>query len=80
MDFFGMGSMEILLILIVSLIIFGPGKLPEIGRKVGRMMHVLRKASFDLTAQVTKELEGKENDQARKSDAQTGESVKPRNK
>ena len=75
-----MGPMEILLILIVSLIIFGPGKLPEIGRTVGRMMHVLRKATFDLTTQVTKELEGKENDQARKSDTQTGESVKPHNK
>lgn len=82
MDFFGIGPMEILLILVVALIIFGPGKLPEIGRVMGRAMRTLRKASFDLTAQVTKEMEGKENDhpsgQTRKSRTQTGKSVKPR--
>jgi len=82
MDFFGVGPMEILLILVVALIIFGPGKLPEIGRVMGRAMRTLKKASFDLTAQVTKEIEGKENDhppgQTRKSRTQTGESVKPR--
>ena len=82
MNFFGIGPMEILLILIVALIIFGPGKLPEIARVMGRTMRTLRKASFDLTAQVTKEMEGKENDhppsQTRKSRTQTGESVKPR--
>ena len=82
MDFFGIGPMEILLILIVALIIFGPRKLPEIARVMGRTMRTLRKATFDLTAQVTKEMEGKENDhppgQTRKSRTQTGESVKPR--
>ncbi len=82
MDFFGIGPMEILLILIVALIIFGPGRLPEIARVMGKTMRTLRKATFDLTAQVTKEMEGKENDhppgQTRKSRTQTGESVKPR--
>ena len=77
MDFFGIGPMEILLILIVALIIFGPGKLPEIARVMGRTMRTLRKATFDLTAQVTKEMEGKENDQKRKSTPQTGVSAKP---
>ena len=82
MDFFGIGPMEILVVLIVALIIFGPGKLPEIGRVMGRAMRTLKKASFDLTAQVTKEMEGKENDhppgQTQKSGTQTGESVEPR--
>ncbi len=82
MDFFGIGPMEILLILIVALIIFGPGKLPEIARVMGRTMRTLRKATFDLTAQLTKEMEGKENDhppgQRRKSGAQTKKSVEPR--
>jgi len=79
MDFFGIGTMEVLLILVVALIIFGPGRLPEIGRTVGRATRLLRKASFDLTAQVTKELEGKENghqpSQTQKSGTQTGESA-----
>ena len=59
MDFFGIGPMEILLILVVALVIFGPGRLPEIARKVGQAIRTVRKATFDLTAEVTKELEGK---------------------
>ena len=82
MDFFGIGFLELLFILIIALIIFGPGKLPEIARMMGKAMRTLKKASFDLTTQVTKEIEGKENDhppgQRRKSGAQTGESGKPR--
>ena len=57
MGFFGIGTWEILLILIVALIIWGPGKLPEIARKLGQTVRALRKASFDLTTAVTKELD-----------------------
>lgn len=60
MGFFGIGTWEILLILIVALIIWGPGKLPEIARKLGQAVRALRKASFDLTTAVTKELEKEE--------------------
>ena len=62
MDFFGIGSGEVLLILVVALIILGPGKVVGVGRTLGRIMHTLKKASFDLTAQVTKELESGEKD------------------
>lgn len=82
MDFFGIGPMEVLLILIVALIIFGPGRLPEIGRTVGKAMRALRKATFDLTTQVTKEIEGDKNNhlpsQTQKGGTQTGESAKSR--
>lgn len=78
MDFFGIGPLEILVILIVALIIFGPGRLPEIGRTVGKAMRTLRKASFDLSTQLTKEIEGKENShpagQKQKGSSQTGAS------
>ncbi len=57
MGFFGIGTWEILLVLIVALIIWGPGKLPEIARKLGQTVRALRKASSDLTAAVTKELD-----------------------
>ena len=57
MDFFGMGMGEILLVLVVALIIWGPGRIAEIGRTLGKMVHALKKATFDLTAQITKEME-----------------------
>lgn len=57
MDFFGIGMGEILLILVIALVIWGPGRVIEIGRTLGKLAHTLRKASSDLTAQVTKELE-----------------------
>jgi sec-independent protein translocase protein TatA len=58
MDLFGMGALEILLILVVALIIFGPEKLPEIGRTIGRTVRGYKNAASDLTAQVTREIEG----------------------
>ena len=60
MDFFGMGSGEVLLIIIVALIIWGPGKLPEIARTIGKAMSSLRQTSSDLTSQIKKELEAEE--------------------
>jgi sec-independent protein translocase protein TatB len=49
MSVFGMGGMEIMVIMIVALIIFGPGKLPEIGAQVGRAVRDFRRATDDLT-------------------------------
>lgn len=63
MEFFGIGTGEIILILVVALIIWGPGRIVEIGRTLGRIVRAVKKASFDLTAQVTKELEKQEEDQ-----------------
>jgi len=60
MDFFSMGIGEILLVLVVALIIWGPGRIAEIGRTLGKMVHALKKATFDLTAQITKETEEQE--------------------
>jgi len=62
MGFLDIGMWEVLLILVVALIIWGPGKIPEIARMLGRAVRALRKATFDLTAAVTKEIEAeKEN-------------------
>ena len=49
MSFFGMGGMEIMVIMIVALIIFGPGKLPEIGAQVGRAVRDFRRTTNELT-------------------------------
>ncbi|MFH1169851.1 MAG: twin-arginine translocase TatA/TatE family subunit [Chloroflexota bacterium] len=57
MDFFGIGSGELLLILIVALIIWGPGRLPEIARTLGKTVRTVRRATYELTNAVTREVE-----------------------
>jgi len=49
MSFFGMGGMEIMVIMVVALIIFGPGKLPEIGAQVGKAVRDFRRTTNELT-------------------------------
>jgi sec-independent protein translocase protein TatA len=57
MDFFGIGFGEIVLILIIALIVFGPGKLPEIARTVGKAYRNFVKTSSEFTAAVKKEMD-----------------------
>lgn len=42
------GVWEILLILIVALIIFGPAKLPELGKSIGNGLREFKKATREL--------------------------------
>ena len=49
---FGIGVPELILILVVGLIVFGPGKLPEMGRSLGKGIREFRKASNALTAAI----------------------------
>lgn len=51
MNLFGMGAGEIMVIMIVALIIFGPGRLPEIMSQVGRTVREFKKATRDLTGE-----------------------------
>ena len=60
MDFLGIGGWEVLLILIVALIIWGPGRIAEIGKTLGKMARTLKKVTSDLTAQITNETEEQE--------------------
>lgn len=57
MGIFDMGIWEILLIIVVALIIWGPNKIPEIARTVGKAVGTLKKASQDLTTEIKKELD-----------------------
>lgn len=47
---FGIGMTELLVILVVALIVFGPTKLPELARSLGKAMNEFRRASSDLRA------------------------------
>ena len=56
MDFFNIGPGELLFILVFALIIFGPGKLPEVARGLGKAISDFRRASQGLTDGLTREL------------------------
>ena len=55
-SFFGIGIWEILLLFVLIMIFVGPKKLPEIATKLGRMYRNLKRASQDLTSELTKEV------------------------
>lgn len=46
--FGSLGFSEIMMILVIGLIIFGPKKLPEIGRSLGKALREFRRASNDI--------------------------------
>lgn len=45
---FNIGPFELLLVLILALLVLGPGKLPEVGNALGRTIREFRKASTDV--------------------------------
>jgi sec-independent protein translocase protein TatB len=49
---FGLGFTEILVILVVALLVFGPDRLPELARSLGRGLAEFRRASSDLRRSV----------------------------
>ncbi|WP_084804262.1 twin-arginine translocase TatA/TatE family subunit [Halonatronum saccharophilum] len=42
---FGLGPTELILILVIALVIFGPSKLPEIGKSIGDGIREFKKAT-----------------------------------
>jgi len=48
-NIFGIGTMEFAVIIILALIVFGPGRLPEIMGEAGRMLRELRRQTRDIT-------------------------------
>jgi sec-independent protein translocase protein TatA len=46
------GWPELIILLVVVLIVFGPGKLPDIGNAIGRGVREFRKASNDLESSI----------------------------
>ncbi|HEY4602465.1 MAG TPA: twin-arginine translocase TatA/TatE family subunit [Cerasibacillus sp.] len=50
------GFPGLILILIIALIIFGPSKLPEIGKAAGDTLKAFKKSTNDLTSDVKEEL------------------------
>jgi sec-independent protein translocase protein TatA len=51
MNFFGIGIPELLLILVIALVVFGPQRLPEIGRSIGKAVRDFREMSAGFTSE-----------------------------
>jgi sec-independent protein translocase protein TatA len=46
------GAPELIIILVIALLILGPGKLPEVGASIGKSIREFRKASSDINESV----------------------------
>lgn len=53
---FGLGAGEILIILVIAFLLFGPKQLPEVGRQVGKAYKSFRDTADDLRKSVEPEL------------------------
>jgi TatA/E family protein of Tat protein translocase len=62
---FGMG--ELIVIFTIALLIFGPRKLPELGRSLGRSLSEFKKASNELRSTLEEEIRIEETREAVKS-------------
>ncbi|HTZ98046.1 MAG TPA: twin-arginine translocase TatA/TatE family subunit [Terriglobales bacterium] len=51
-----MGFSETIFLFFLALLIFGPKKLPEVARQLGKMMNEFKKASNDFRSQITAEI------------------------
>ncbi len=50
---FGIGAQEMVIIALLFLVIFGPGKLPQMARDAGRLMSEARRAMDDFKDELT---------------------------
>lgn len=72
-----LGGPEVILILVVALIVFGPRRLPEIGKSMGKMLAEFRKASNDFKRTIEDELEAEKSRESQPAPIATPESAPP---
>ncbi len=65
---FGIGMPELIIILIIILIIFGAGKLPEIGAGIGKGIRNFKKATHDKPEEISYDDEEDRKDKKTKND------------
>lgn len=58
--FGSIGFPELLVILTIALLIFGPKKLPEVGRSIGKALREFRKTSDEIKEKIEEEIHAEE--------------------
>ena len=58
---FGLGMPEMIIILVIILIFFGAGKLPEIGSGIGKSIRNFKKATHDKTDEISQSEDNQKN-------------------
>ncbi|MCY4506075.1 MAG: twin-arginine translocase TatA/TatE family subunit [Acidobacteria bacterium] len=69
------GTMELVVILVIALMVFGPRKLPELGRSIGKSLGEFKRASNDLRHTLEDEIHVEE--QARRETAKPAPAPAP---
>ena len=62
MNIFGIGLPEIVVILVLGLFIFGPKRLPQLGKTIGKTLKGIQTASKEFESEINKTLQLNEND------------------
>ena len=63
MNIFGIGIPEIAVIVVLALVIFGPKRLPQLGKTIGKTLKGLQTASKEFENEINKSLKLNENDE-----------------
>ena len=67
MNIFGVGLPEVTVIVILALLIFGPKKLPELGKQLGKTLKSLKKASNEFQIQIDQVMNEEDKEESPKS-------------
>ncbi|MGA7828047.1 MAG: TatA/E family twin arginine-targeting protein translocase [Geobacteraceae bacterium] len=74
---FGFGMPQILIILAIALIIFGPQKLPELARTLGKALADFKSAANDFKSSIEEEARVQEEHEASLKEVETVKAVPP---
>ena len=64
-----------IILMVMALVVFGPRRLPQIGRQIGKLMYEFRKASNDFKFQMEEELRASEEAERRKKEEERQRSL-----
>src|SRR5579859_1508376 len=63
-----LGMADSIILMVLALVVFGPRRLPQIGRQIGKLMFEFRKASNDFKFQMEEELRAAEDGERRRKE------------